>query len=234
MAEAKLNREYALRIVGVGALMFVMCVWSLYDGFVGWPNHNRNMARARAELLATNLTAEAWVECDESGRTPLAAAFARVGGSAPGKLVKKVGELRVPENVPDSAVRYEAQSRQLRELFGADVYSPHDLQSQSVQAVITFLAGVLAWLSLGLKARRRFVADERGLRGSGFGGGTVEYGAVASVDWSKWDEKGIVGLVLKDGRRVVLDGWHFAGMTGVVDEIVRHRPDLGQRPAQQA
>ena len=47
--------------------------------------------------------------------------------------------------------------------------------------------------------------------------------AVASVDWAKWDEKGIIGLELKDGRRFKLDGWHYAGMRPVADVIRSHQ-----------
>ena len=36
--------ETALRIALVGAMMFGMCVWSVYDGKVGWPGKNRVMA----------------------------------------------------------------------------------------------------------------------------------------------------------------------------------------------
>ena len=50
-----------------------------------------------------------------------------------------------------------------------------------------------------------------------------------AVDWTKWDEKGIVTLTLKAGRRLTLDGWHYAGMTAVVDEILAHRPELAPK-----
>jgi len=230
MAEAKLNREYALRIIGVGAMMFGMCAWSLYDGRVAWPEHNRSLERVRPELLATNLTVEAWLAQDDEGSTLLASVFAKAGRKVPGKLVKKIGELRLPRNVTDSAERNAEQAKQLRALFESDVYSPHDLATQTVQAVITFLAGVWAWLLIGLKVGRRFAADETGLHGSGFGSGTVAYSSIAEIDWTKWDDKGIVRMTLKDGRRVVLDGWHFAGVTGIVDAIRRFRPDLDAKP----
>lgn len=235
MAEAKLNREYALRIIGVGAMMFGMCAWSLYDGRVAWPNHNRSLEQVRPELLATNLTAEAWLACDdEGGTTPLASVFSRAGRKTPGKLVKKIGELRLPSNMTGSAERNAEQAKQLRALFEGDVYSSHDLATQTVQAVITFLAGAWVWLLIGLKAGRRFAADETGLHGSGFGPETVAYSSLAAVDWTKWDDKGIVALTLKDGRRIVLDGWHFAGMTEVAEVIRAQRPDLAPQQPEKA
>ena len=226
MAEAKLNREYALRLLGVGAMMFGMCVWSVYDGKVGWPSQNRSLDRVRPALLATNLTAEAWVGRDEDGVSPLDAAFRAAGEKTPAKLVKKIGELKLPETVNDRESRYAAQAKQVRKVIESAVYSEHDLQAQSVQAVFTFVMGLLACLAVGRKARKRFVADEAGLSGSGFGGRVIAYADLAKVNWTKWDDKGIVMIELKSGGTVRLDGWHFAGMTGVVDTILQHRPDL--------
>ncbi len=229
MAEAKLNREYALRIFGVGAVMFGMCVWSLYDGHTAWPRQNLCMDRARPMLLATNLTAEAWLAREEGEASPLEAAFRAVGEKTPSKLVKKIGELRVPKSAENANALHEAQAKALRKTFEGPVYSAHDLQTQTVQAVITFVLGACAWLSLVGKARKRFLADETGLHGSGVGG-DVPYDAIARIDWSKWDDKGIVVLTLASGRKLKLDGWHFADMTGIVDEIKRGRPDLAPEP----
>jgi hypothetical protein len=227
MAEAKLNREYAVRIIGVGVMMFGMCLWSVYDGKVGWPNQNRVLDRVRPALLATNLTAEAWVEKDDNGVSPLDIVFRASGEKTPAKLVKKVGELRVPEHAVNIAELHEEQAKVLRKTFEEPVYNEHDLQTQTVQAVVTFLFGVGVWGSLAAKARRRFIADERGLRGSGIGG-DFAYADIAKINWAKWNDKGIVVLTLKSGRRLTLDGWHFSGITGVVEQIERGRPDLAQ------
>ena len=227
MAEAKLNREYALRVLGVGAVMFGMCLWSLYDGNVAWPRQNRSMERVRAVLLATNLTAEAWVECgEEQGTSPLDKVFHAAGEKTPAKLVKKIGLLKIPDQGEERPAKREAQAKQVRKLLEGEVYSAHDLQTQTVQAVITSVVGLLAWLSLGLKARKRFYADATGLHGNGFGNGHIAFSDISKIDWSKWDEKGIVVLTLKSGTRHKLDGWHFAGMAEIVDEIKRQRADL--------
>lgn len=226
MAEAKLNREYALRLAGVGAMMAGMCVWSLYDGLAGWPGKNRAAEAARPALLATNLTAEAWLACEEEGGpSRLEAAFQERGLEAPSKLVKKLGELKLPDKLANDPAAREQHAARLRAVLEGPVYSAHDLKGQFVMAALTLAFGALAFASVARKAARRFVADESGLSGSGFGG-RIGYDELARVDWSKWDDKGIATLLLKSGRRVTLDGWHFAGVTGVVDEIVRRRPDL--------
>ncbi len=225
MAEAKLNREYALRIMGVGAMMVGMCVWSLFDGVKAWPQKNRDLEQVRPVLLATNLTAEAWIARGDEG-SPLATVFLEKGVKVPSKLVKKLGELKLPKSSENMAELREAQAKQVRKLFEGQVYGEHDLTSQFVQAAVTLVLGLLAFAAVGRKARRRYVADETGLHGSGFGGQRLAYEDIAKIDWSKWDEKGIVTLTLKSGVACKLDGWHFAGITGIVDEIRRHRPDL--------
>jgi len=227
MAEAKLNREYAVRVAGVGALLTGICLWSLYDGLTAWPRQNRVMERVRPALLATNLTAEAWLVQDEGYRgTLLDAAFRAQGEKAPAKLVRKLGELRIPDSAPDRDAARAAQLEQVRKTLEQPVYSARDLQTQFVQAAVTLALALCTFAAVGLKAFRRFVADDTGLHGSGVGARTIGYDEIRSVDWARWDEKGIVRLALKNGRRLTLDGWHFAGMTGIVEELLRHRPDL--------
>ncbi len=226
MVEAKLNREYALRILGVGAMMLGMCVWSLYDGMVAWPRLNRNLEQVRPALLATHMTAEAWVARGDDGGSPLKTVFVEKGLTVPSKLIKKLGELKISPSATDKTMLYEMQAKRVQKIFEGPVYGPHDLQTQFVQAAITLALGALAFLTVGLKSRKRYCADEAGLRGSGFGGQTIPYGDLVRIDWAKWDEKGIVALKVKSGERHTLDGWHFAGITGIVEEIRKQRPDL--------
>ena len=225
MAEAKLNREYALRVLCVGALMFGVCVWSVYDGKVAWPRINAQMETARPDLLATNMTAEAWMTY-EDGATPLMRVFAKHQAQVPKKLVKKVGELRLPNRVTENRdAQRVALMKKVQEVFEAPVYSAHDLTGQTVQAVIAFLLGAMALWAVLAKRGKRFVADDEGLSGSGFGG-KIPYDEVNGIDWKKWDEKGIAVVHLADGRSFKLDSWHYAGMPEVIDTLVAHREDL--------
>lgn len=229
MAEAKLNREYALRFLGVGLLMWGVAAWSVYDGTAAWPRANRRMEAARPDLLATNLTADAWLDTD-GGPSPLDAVFAKQGAKPPSKLLKKINGLRLPKGIGvnrDELVGEYAKG--LRDLFQEPLYTQHDLSGQAVQAAATFLLGLLAALCVAGKAGKRFRADAEGLHGNGFGG-DIAYAAIDRVDWTQWDEKGIAVLHLAGGRRVKLDAWHFAGISGIVDEIRAHRPDLAELP----
>jgi len=186
------------------------------------------MERVRPALLATNLTAEAWLSQDDGDHgTRLDAAFRAHGAAkAPSKLTRKLSELRIPDSTPDRDAARAAQLEQVRKTLEQPIYSARDLQTQFVQAAVTLVLALCAFVAVGTKAPRRFVADDTGLYGSGVGPQPIGYDEIKSADWTRWDEKGIVRLVLNDGRRLKLDGWHFAGMTGVVEEILRHRPDL--------
>jgi len=231
MAEAKLNGEYAVRIIGVGALMIGMCVWSLYDGMVAWPRCNFCLEQVRPTLLATNMTAEAWLAVGDSGVSPLESAFRAKGFETPAKLIKKMGEMKVPESATDRIARRSAQIPLIIKIFEKPVYSAHDLQTQFVQAGVTLAFGLFAFVLIGLKARKRYFADGEGLSGSGVRNARIAYGDIRAIDWTKWDEKGIVSLTLVSGARYTLDGWHFKGITGIVDEIRKYRPDLSPKPS---
>lgn len=226
MAEAKLNKEYAFRMASVGALMVGICLWSIYDGRVGWPRQNAALERVRPALLATNLTVSAWLESEEGSPSELTRVFQLQGRKVPARLVKKMGELKLPSHLVNDTDAQKNQAKQLGALFGKPVYSEHDLKTQTIQAVVTLSLAFLAFWAIVAKMRLRFIADEVGLHGSGFGTNRFAYDDVARVDWSRWEEKGIVVLTFVSGKRIRLDGWHFSGMSEVVDQIKAHRPDL--------
>ena len=226
MVEAKLNREYALRMIGVGAMLVFIGLWSIYDGTTAWPKVNADLARVRSELLSTNLTAEAWIERQEDGTTQLGGYFLKAGLKMPSKLVKKLSELRLPEARAKDTVAVDQQQRMVRMLFEKPIYSEHDLRTQWIQAGLALGLSILPFLAVLFKVRRRFCADDVGLSGSGFGGHLILYTEIEAIDWGKWEDKGIAVLRLKAGGTIILDGWHFSGMVSVVNTIKAHRPDL--------
>lgn len=229
MVTAQLNREYALRILGVGLMMIGICIWSIYDGTKAWPNVNTGMDSARPALLGTNLTVTAWLERAEDGQSELGRVFAKYGQEVPKKLMRKMSELKLPESLANDTASREMQAKQLRALFEKPVYSDHDLKTQWVQAGITLLFGLLAFAVIGRKATKKFCADEKGLSGSGIGPQAIAYTDIQSVDWSKWNDKGIVRLICNNKTVITLDGWHFSGITPIVEEIKKNRPELAEK-----
>lgn len=226
MATAKLNREYAFRMCGIGAIMLALSAWSVYDGAVAWPKVNAELASVRDELVArcrAGVTPADWLSAAdaESQSYRLQDVFASKGARPPRYLVQELGAITQP--VGDDAEARAIRAAQAEELFRKPVYSDAKLKGQFIQAGVTLLLAALAFAAVLSKRRTVYVADESGLSGTGFGGTPIPWDAVASVDWAKWDEKGIIGLELKDGRRFKLDGWHYVGMRPVADVIRSHQ-----------
>ena len=225
MATAKLNREYAFRMCGIGAIMLALSAWSVYDGAVAWPKVNAELASVRDELVAgcrAGVTPADWLSAAdaESLSYRLQDVFASKGARPPRYLVQELGAITQP--VGDDADARAIRAAQAEELFRKPVYSDAKLKGQFIQAGVTLLLAALAFAAVLSKRRTVYVADESGLSDTGFGGTPIPWDAVASVDWAKWDEKGIIGLELKDGRRFKLDGWHYAGMRPIADVIRSH------------
>ena len=224
MATAKLNREYALRMSGIGVLMLALSAWSVYDGAVAWPKVNAELAAVRDELVAgcSVFTPEEWLASSESdpGSYPLRKVFASCGFQVPKHLVQELGAISSPPG--DEPEARAARAAQAEELFRKPVYSDAKLKGQFIQAFATLLLAGLAFAAVATKRKTVYVVDEAGLSGTGFGPEPIPWDAVESADWSKWDEKGILALRLKDGRRFKLDGWHFAGMRAVADVVRGH------------
>lgn len=142
MTKLRLNREFAVRHVGVALLMLGLSGWFAYDGYVAYPEHD-----------------DAWFEQQHLRK--------------------------------DNAIRRQ------REFM-----------------VLALLAAVVIAGHVGLVAKFDFSYDE-----SGFSCGGVKrsFADVKSVDWSKWEKKGIVKV---DG--IVLDAWHHVGVKDVA-EILKAR-----------
>jgi len=234
MVEAKINREYALRMAGVTFLMLGISIWSLYDGFVAWPRKNQEFAVLRPALLATNLSARVWLaRSGGEGRSELDRLFRSRDLKPPARLVKKIDEAKISTSLPENlmAQAREREREMLRKIFEGEVYGRHDLQGQFVMAALTALAALAVLFSFAGKISKGFVAGDSALTGSGFGGQTINYADIESIDWKLWDKKGIVKITVKGGALYTLDGWHFSGVTAVVDAIIGQRPELAQNSA---
>lgn len=214
---------------GVSAFMVAICIWSLYDGFVAWPNKNAEFEKVRPVLQSTNLVARAWIsKIGENGETPLDLVFAKEGLKTPSKLVKKIDEYKMADNLPQELIKQgrEREREALKHIFSEPLYSPGDLQGQVVMAVITALVAGWILLSVLPRVKKVFVADESGLYGSGFGDSPLKYDDIESMDWKLWEKKGIVRVTFKGGALITLDGWHHTGIKEVVETIVEQHPEL--------
>jgi hypothetical protein len=229
MSDAKINKEYLLRMLGVALFMVVVTLWSLYDGLVAWPRVNDEYAQARPALLATNLTAKAWLApTGAGGVTPVERIFAAQNLKTPKKLIRRINEAKSPENLSadELAPFRERERRFLRNIFEEPLYSPGDLQGQFVMAAIAAVAAFLIGVAVIPKVKRCYHSDDQGVHCSVFNPPLLSYADIESIDWKLWDKKGIVKLNSKEGSRHTLDSWHFNGIKEIVADIIEHRPDL--------
>ena len=225
MATAKLNREYALRICGIGLVMLALSAWSVYDGAYGWPRQNEAMEAVREDFAAgcaKGMSPQDWLASDPAspGRYALKTLFEVRGCSPPKRFVQELAAITEPSG--DDRETKAARAARALELFDEPLYPPAKLKGQFVQALVTFALALIAFVSVARKKGVVYSADDAGLSGSGFGDATIPWGEVESVDWSRWDEKGIFTISLRDGRRFTLDGWHFAPMRPLA-AIVREK-----------
>ena len=229
MATAKLNREYAVRMCGIGVIMLALSAWSVYDGAIAWPTVNASLETVRNELVAgcrAGITPEQWLSAPDADTTTyrLQALFAAHGLRPPKYLVQELGAIQSPPG--DEPEARAVRAMQAEELFSKPVYSSAKLRGQFIQAAITLILAALAFVAVISKRKTIYIVDDSGLSGTGFGNETIPWESVDSVDWSRWDEKGIMTVILKDGRRFKLDGWHFAGMRPVAEVLSgRFAPD---------
>lgn len=221
-----LNREFAWRMAAIILLLLGICAWSIYDGRIGWPKENTALDKARPALLATNLTAEAWLATDGKSPSLLQKAFLDAGVSAPESYIRKISDYRLSDAETDRREEKRAfLTMQLREFFTRPVHSKADLITQDVQAALCLLLALIMSLNLAMISKENYRLENGLLSGSKIGKG-VDISSIVSIDWRRWRRKGIVVLHTADGRKIKLDAWHHKGMTAIVEAIAAARDDL--------
>ena len=88
--------------------------------------------------------------------------------------------------------------------------------------ILALVAAVVIAGHVGVVAKLDFSYDDDGFV---CGGVKRSFADVKSVDWSKWEKKGIVKV---DG--IVLDAWHHVGVRGVAD-ILKRREEAAAKKA---
>ena len=139
MTKLVLNREFAVRHLGVALLMLGLSGWFAYDGYVAYPERD-----------------DAWFEQRH--------------------LVK------------------ENATRRQREFM-----------------VLALVAALVVAGHVALVARLDFEYDEDGFV---CGGERRRFADVRSVDWSKWEKKGIVKVC-----GITLDAWHHEGVRDAASRL---------------
>lgn len=211
---ASINREYALRFLGVAALLTAFAGWFLYDGFVGYPGKNAAVAPIAERLAQQNLVAADWVNTAKTGVSPLAEAFRKEGLEPPAKLADTFGSW-VSANDPRMN-DLEATRAVLR----TPPYSADDIRSQFISAVVALLAAVALAALVGYRWQTRYTLDDAALTVTRFGKSTAyPLSELKAVDATHWEKRGILRLSFPAGA-VTLDAWHHAGVRPMAERLL--------------
>ena len=128
------------------------------------------------------------------------------------------GFVRYPAT--DAAVLFEAIEKVRPEAEmppeALEAFKLQKIRTQYGFAFVTFAVALVVALRLGGSAAFDFAWD-----GESFvtGGRRYVYADIVSVDRRAWEKQGILGLQLKDGRRVRLDAWHHLGVDEFQEQL---------------
>lgn len=214
-----INREYAMRFLGVAVLFIGLSGWFWYDGQIGYPKQNEQVAPVAAALALRDLTAADWMNTAKTGTAPLVEAFQAAGLTTPAKYSDtfnswiRAGDKRAT----DVALAKEVLSK--------PVYSAEDIRAQFVSAGIGLVASFALLALLGFRFITRFVLDEEALT-MAIGSQSRRYllTDLQQMDLRQWEKRGIAKAIFANGT-VVLDAWHHTGIREIVARLAPKEPE---------
>lgn len=216
-----LNREYALRLLGVAVLFIGLSGWFLYDGARGYPAENAAVTPVAAELAKQPKTPRDWVNTAKTGTVPLIDAFQARGVKAPGKFVDGFTSwVRADDPKADDPQAAAA-------LLAQPVHSADDIRTQFISAAIGLLAaaGLLALLALRWATTLRLEGEALVQRVAGRER-RFALAELRELDDREWAKRGIAKARFAAGT-VTLDAWHHANIRALHDRLAERAPAAG-------
>lgn len=213
-----LNREYALRFLGVAFLFLALSGWFLYDGHIGYPQKNAQVAPVAEACAQKNLPAIDWMNTAKTGKAPLIEAFETANVPFPSKLSDTfMSWIRADD---PRAKDPEIAAHVLRQ----PLYSAEDIHTQFVSAGIGVIACAFLLCILGWRFLTRITLDGETLTCTAPNGTrSFTLDAITTVDDSQWKKRGILKVTAKNGS-VTLDTWHHTGARAIAEAILEKRP----------
>lgn len=210
---SSINREYALRFLGVALLFLAFSGWFFYDGFVGYPQKNAAFLPVGEVLAQQDLTPTDWMNTVKTGVAPLTEAFEAKGMKPPSK-VQDTFNSWIRANDPH-ALQVEAARNVLR----TPLYSAEDIRAQFISAGIGMLATLALLLLVAFRYLTCYTLTDDTLQVV-FASKTTRYPleALSSIDDSQWEKRGIA-VVHFGAASVKLDAWHHQGLKPIVEAL---------------
>ncbi len=208
-----LNKEYALRFLGVAVLFLALSGWFLYDGFIGYPRKNAEVKPVATALALQEKTPEDWMNTAKTGTAPLVEAFREKGLDVPAKYTDAFNSL-LNTNHPDAKNPKVAQAILLQ-----PVYTENDILAQFISAGIGLAATALLLVIVCVRKVTRYTLEGETLTVS-FMGKSTDYplNTLRTIDLSQWKSRGILRVQFEQGI-VKLDAWHHAGVRAIADRL---------------
>lgn len=223
---ARLNKDYALRVIAVTGLFFAGFLWLLYDGFIGYNRVNAAVAPVANELIESGMTAAELIEKDEAtNETPFTQAFKNAGVSIPKSVYEKLKTLA--KSAADSPTLQEDTAV----LLAKPVYDADAIRGQFVTAGIALICILLLGGLLYVRSTVFFRLQGEVLsvvrKRLGSANETIyALSDLEKIDWEKWSDKQIAVFHFKDASQQKMDGWFYSGIVPLVEAVVTERPDL--------
>lgn len=209
-----LNREYALRFLGVALLFVAFAGWFLYDGQVGYPRKNAAVAPVAEALAARDLTPADWVNTAKTGTAPLTDAFRAADLEPPSKIFDTFTSW-VRAGDPRANATEEARRVLLQPLYGEE-----DIRAQFVSAGVALLAALALLALLAVRFLTRYTLDAEALSVSTpLGTHSYPLNTLEATDDTQWSKRGILRLRFAAGT-VTLDAWHHAGVRAFAERLL--------------
>ena len=235
VVEARINKEWAVRLVIIAVMFIGGGAWFLYDGLVKYPEINRRFLLTHFPVVNDEvMDPPEGVELDQW--RPDAQKWLGMNVHYPQYMSEFVWQTKVKQRLAlIEAKGYDARQYDPT-LYEGTPPGMSDLPAEPKQdwaqliiAACCFPIGLLAVLWLIGHARRRIVADDEGVH---FAGQTIRYDEITEIDRTRWDSKGIVVLIAGE-RRMKLDDWKFRGADRVLQRVDERRPGGGAEDPQE-
>lgn len=216
--KTSINREYALRFLGVAALFVGFAGWFLYDGRIGYPGKNAEVAPVARVLAARDLTPADWMNTAKTGTAPLTEAFRSMGMVNPPAKIADTFTSWVRAGDPRANRVEEARRVLLQPVYGAE-----DIRAQFVGAAVALVAALGLLALVAVRFLTRHALDGEALTVSTpLGTRRYPLASLETVDDTQWVKRGILRLRFASGA-VTLDAWHHAGIRAFAERLLALR-----------
>lgn len=227
----RINREYALRFLGVALLFIAFAGWFLYDGLWGYPKENAAIAPIAAELAKQSapeatqpMTASDWMNDAKTGTAPLVAAFQAAGHKPPAKYADTFTSwIRASDPRAQNPAAAHA-------VLSLPLHGEDEIRTQFISAAISLLAALALLLIVLRRFLTTFRLDDTALTHT-FAGRITTYPLceLIAIDDSQWTKRAIAKVAFANRPPLTLDAWHHAGLRPIHEALLAHLPT--QTPA---